>query len=96
MNIVLDARRHIIVDNQINILNIKPSAGNISGQKNVRPVNFVTINHVSVLHHLCFEIRFGEWFFEISIDVVSIVLSFITMDSSNFEVHLRADHVVVP
>lgn len=78
MNVIIKCKRQLIIDNDINILDIKSTGGYVSGDHDVACWHFLSILlHCKVL----------GWDFESRVDLVSRLLGVTSMDSPSLAIY---------
>lgn len=75
MNVIIKCKRHLIIDNDINIFDIETTGGNVSGDHNVACIHLLTTfrNHIVL-----------GWYLESCVDLVSSSLGFVSSECPCF------------
>jgi len=78
MNVIIKCKRQLIIDNDINILDIKTTGGNVSGDHDVACWHFLSI----LLNR-----EFLGWDLESVVDLVSRLLGIASMDTPSLAIY---------
>lgn len=78
MHVIIKCKRHLIVDDDINIFDVETTGGNVSGDHNVARIHLLsTFRNLKVL----------SWYLESRVHLISRSLRFVSMDSPSFAIN---------